>query len=120
MGYTAFSSVGAVREPRLHVTGHAPGQNFCARRNDDGLYCCRSEREDPGAAPGIAKHGILPTLTFDDDRNTCVLTLTKGARKLSTYIEKADADACMDGPGRKCLNVAVLVTQLVEEFKAKK
>jgi hypothetical protein len=67
--------------------------------------------------PEIAQHGIVPTLTFDDEKSAYVLTLTKGAHRLSTYIEKADADACMDGPGRKCLNVAVLVTQILEEFK---
>ncbi len=55
--------------------------------------------------PEIAKHGIVPSLTFDEEKKAYVLTLTKGPHKLSTYIDKPDADRCMDG--RVCVSVGL-------------
>jgi hypothetical protein len=45
-----------------------------------------------------------------------VLKLTKGQHALSTYIEKADADASMDG--HKCIYLGVQVAQFIANFQA--
>ncbi len=65
--------------------------------------------------PEIGKYGVIPSLTFDDEKNTYVFKLTKGPHELSTYIDKADADRCMDG--HVCVSLGVQVRQFLENFK---
>ncbi len=66
--------------------------------------------------PEIAGHGIIPSLTRDEEKGVCVLKLTKGRHELSTYIDKPDADTCMDG--HKCVYVGVQVAQFIANFEA--
>jgi len=65
--------------------------------------------------PEIAKYGVIPSLTFDDGKKTYVFKLTKGPHELSTYIDQADADACMGG--KECIHLGVQIRQFLENFK---
>ena len=65
--------------------------------------------------PEIAKYGVIPSLTFDDEKKTYVFKLTKGPHELSTYIDKVDADACMGG--KECVHLGVQIRQFLENFK---
>ena len=65
--------------------------------------------------PEIAKYGVIPSLTFDDEKKTYVFKLTKGPHELSTYIDQADADACMGG--KECVHLGVQIRQFLENFK---
>ena len=65
--------------------------------------------------PEIGKMKVIPSLTFDEAKNAYVLKLTKGPPELSTYIDKADADRCMDG--HVCVSLGVQVRQFLENFK---
>ena len=65
--------------------------------------------------PEIEKMKVIPSLTFDAGKNAYVLKLTKGPHELSTYIDKADADRCMDG--HVCVSLGVQVRQFLENFK---
>ncbi len=65
--------------------------------------------------PEVAKHGIVSTLTFDDEKKAYVLTLTKGPHKLSTYIDKPDASRCMDG--HVCVSLSLQVAQFIANFQ---
>ena len=65
--------------------------------------------------PEIPKLGVVSTLTFDDEKKTYVLKLQKGQQELSTYIDKVDADKCMDG--HVCVSLGVQVRQFLENFK---
>jgi hypothetical protein len=65
--------------------------------------------------PEIARMGVVSTLTFDDDKKAYVLKLTKGEHQLSTYIDKTDADKCMDG--RECIHLGIQIRQFLENFK---
>ncbi len=65
--------------------------------------------------PEIPEKGVVSTLTFDDDKKAYVLKLHKGEHELSTYIDKADADRCMDG--HVCVSLGVQVRQFLENFK---
>lgn len=65
--------------------------------------------------PEIPKLGVVTTLTFDDEKKVYVLKLHKGAHELSTYIDKVDADRCMDG--QVCVSLGVQVRQFLENFK---
>ena len=65
--------------------------------------------------PEIPKLGVVSTLTFDDAKQAYVLKLHKGPHELSTYIDKPDADRCMDG--HVCVSLGVQVRQFLENFK---
>ena len=65
--------------------------------------------------PEIPKLGVVSTLTFDDAKQAYVLKLQKGPHELSTYIDKPDADRCMDG--HVCVSLGVQVRQFLENFK---
>ncbi len=65
--------------------------------------------------PKLEKHGVHSTLTYDKKKKTYVLELKKGAHHLSTYIDKVDADKCMDGV--ECVHLGVQIGQFLENFK---
>jgi hypothetical protein len=65
--------------------------------------------------PKIDKHGVASTVTYDKEKKTYVLELKKGAHHLSTYIDKADADKCMEGV--ECIHLGVQIGQFLENFK---
>jgi hypothetical protein len=65
--------------------------------------------------PDIDKYGVTSTLTFDDAKNAYVLELKKGVHHLATYIDKADADKCMDNI--ECIHLGVQIGQFMENFK---
>jgi hypothetical protein len=65
--------------------------------------------------PEIARQGINLLVAFDDDQQKYSLKLSKGPHEFGFYLDRADADACMDA-GR-CLNLSVQVTQALAEFE---
>ncbi len=65
--------------------------------------------------PEIAKLGVVSTLTFDDEKQAYLLKLKKDVHELGTYIDKADADRCMDG--LVCVALGVQIRQFLENFK---
>ena len=46
--------------------------------------------------PEIRDNGLSPRLSFDADKNAWVVKLVKGNQMQTVYLDKADADACMD------------------------
>lgn len=65
--------------------------------------------------PDIDKYGVTSSLTFDKGKNTYVLELRKDEHHLSTYIDQADADKCMDNI--ECIHLGVQIGQFMENFK---
>jgi hypothetical protein len=65
--------------------------------------------------PDIDKLGVASTVTFDEAKKTYVLELKKGPHHLATYIDKTDADKCMDGV--ECVHLGVQIGQFLENFK---
>ena len=65
--------------------------------------------------PKIDKHGVASTVTYDKAKKTYVLELKKGPHHLATYIDKADADKCMEGV--ECIHLGVQIGQFLENFK---
>ena len=65
--------------------------------------------------PDIDKYGVASGLTYDQGKKTYVLELKKGSHHLSTYIDKVDADKCMDGI--ECVHLGVQIGQFMENFK---
>ena len=65
--------------------------------------------------PEIEKMQVVSSLIFDQGKNAYVLKLTKGPHELSTYINKADADRCLDG--HVCVSLGVQVGEFMGNFK---
>lgn len=65
--------------------------------------------------PEIDKYGVIASLTFDKAKKTYVFKLTKGPHELSTFIDKADADACLGG--KECIHLGIQIRQFLENFK---
>ena len=46
--------------------------------------------------PEIRENGITPRMSFDEQKNAWVVKFSKGSKESVAYLEKEDADACMD------------------------
>ncbi len=46
--------------------------------------------------PEITKNGISPRLSFDAGKNAWAVKLVKGKHEFTVYLDKKDADSCMD------------------------
>ncbi|MDI6728131.1 MAG: hypothetical protein QMD44_04290 [Thermodesulfovibrionales bacterium] len=68
--------------------------------------------------PEIAQHGISVGLTFDEEKNAYIVKFEKGSQKLTTHLEKKDADDCMNNI--KCVYLGVQVGQFIRNFEEKK
>jgi len=63
----------------------------------------------------ITKHSLDMGLEFDDDKNAWVVSLKKGEHELKTFLDKKDADECMNGI--KCVYLGVQIGQFVQNFE---
>ena len=65
--------------------------------------------------PDISQHHIALRLSFDEDREAWVIRFEKGGHSRYAFLDKKDADACMDG--QQCLYLGVLVEQYVKDLE---
>jgi hypothetical protein len=68
-----------------------------------------------GFHPELAQNGVNLSLEGDAAGKRFALKLGKAGKEVGAYLEQKDADECM--AGKKCLNLAVLVTQLLAELE---
>ena len=47
--------------------------------------------------PDITKNGFAPMMSFDQGKDAWAVKLKKGQLEFTVYLNKKDADACMDG-----------------------
>jgi len=65
--------------------------------------------------PEIEKHQLKTSLTFDKDKNAYVINIQKGKHKLTTFLDKPDADACLGG--KKCVYLGLHIAEFVKNFE---
>lgn len=65
--------------------------------------------------PEIRKHGLFIELAFDNEKNAWIIKLTRDGKKLTTHLEKKDADDCMNNV--KCVYLGVQVEQFIRNFE---
>jgi hypothetical protein len=65
--------------------------------------------------PEIAAHGIGLGVEFDHEKKAWIVKLSKGAHRLTTHLEKKDADGCLEGI--QCVYLGVQIAQLVKNFE---
>jgi len=62
--------------------------------------------------PEISKHDMSMGLDFSNDKNAYVITLKKQSHEISAYLDKNDADECMDGV--KCVHLGVKIGEFIK------
>ncbi len=65
--------------------------------------------------PEIAQKGLNLLVAFDDGKQKYELKFSHAGQEFGIYLDRADADACLDG--KQCLNLAVQVGQALAEFE---
>jgi hypothetical protein len=65
--------------------------------------------------PEIDRDNIDLSLAWDEANKRYALKVSRTGKTVGAYLDQKDADECM--AGKKCLNLAVQVTQLVAELE---
>jgi hypothetical protein len=65
--------------------------------------------------PEIDSNNVDLSVTWDEAGKRYALKLSKAGEAVGTYLEQKDADDCL--AGKKCVNLAVQVTQLLAELE---
>jgi|UniRef100_A0A7V6A211 predicted transport protein len=65
--------------------------------------------------PEVEKYQLDTSLTFDPDKNAYVIKIQKGKHKLTTFLDKPDADACLEG--KKCVYLGLHIAEFVKNFE---
>ena len=66
--------------------------------------------------PEIRKHDISLSIGFDKEKNAYVVGLRKGDIKRYAFLDKKDADSCMDG--NVCIYLGFLMGQYISDIEA--
>ena len=65
--------------------------------------------------PEIGQCDIDLTIDFDKRQNAWVVSLKKDSHELKHFLEKPDADACMEG--KQCVALGIEIAQLLKNIK---
>ena len=68
-----------------------------------------------GFHPELAQSGVSLSVDWDAAGKHFALNLSKAGKEAGAYLDQKDADECMTG--EKCLNLAVIITQLLAELE---
>jgi hypothetical protein len=68
-----------------------------------------------GFHPELAQNGVDLSVGRDAAGKRFTCKLSKAGKEVGAYLDQKDADECMSG--KKCLNLAVMVTQLLAELE---
>ena len=66
--------------------------------------------------PEIERFGLSVSLEFDDEKDAWVVSFEKGSHKRHAFLDKKDADACMDG--NACIYLGILIAQYIKDLEA--
>ena len=65
--------------------------------------------------PEVKKYGLSLDLAFDDDKTAWVVTFQKGSHQRHAFLDKKDADACIEG--NVCIYLGMLITQYIKDIE---
>jgi hypothetical protein len=68
-----------------------------------------------GFHPELAQKGVDLSVDWDVAGKRFAFKLSKAGKEVGAYLDQKDAGECMSG--KKCLNLAVIVTQLLAELE---
>ena len=65
--------------------------------------------------PEITKFGLSLGLEFDHEKTAWVVSFEKGNHKRHAFLDKKDADSCLEG--NLCIYLGVLITQYIKDLE---
>ncbi len=65
--------------------------------------------------PEIRRHGISVSLGFSEEKDAWAIRFSKGEHRLETYLDRADADECMNDV--KCVRLGVKLGEFIDNFE---
>ena len=65
--------------------------------------------------PELEEHKIGLNLSFDEERNAWVVRFRRDGHSRYAFLDKQDADNCMDG--QQCIYLGVLVEQYIRDLE---
>ncbi len=66
--------------------------------------------------PEIVQHKISVGLDFSEEKDAFVVKLKRDSHELLSYIDKSDADECMNGV--KCVHLNVKISEFINNFES--
>ena len=66
--------------------------------------------------PEITTYGLSTGIEFDEQRNAWVVSFSKGDHNRHAFLDKGDADACIDG--NSCIYLGILIAQYIKDLEA--
>ena len=66
--------------------------------------------------PEIRTYNLSTALEFDEEKDAWVVTFKKGKNSRHAFLDKKDADACMEG--NACIYLGVLIAQYLKDLEA--
>ena len=66
--------------------------------------------------PEIGQHDISVGLDLNEEKDSYMIKFKKDSHELLTYLEKEDANECMDG--HKCVHLGLKITEFINNFNA--
>jgi len=68
-----------------------------------------------GIYPQVGECGIDLDVDYDESKGAWIVDLKKDHHQLSTHLEPADAQACMEG--KECVSLGLQIGQLLDNIK---
>jgi hypothetical protein len=65
--------------------------------------------------PEVEKHQLETSMIFDKGKNAYVIKIKKGKHELTTFLDKPDADSCIEG--KKCVYLGLHIAEFVKNFE---
>jgi hypothetical protein len=67
--------------------------------------------------PDIERHKVKVAVDFSEEKKAYVLKFTRGKEELITYLDKMDADDCMNNI--RCIHLGIKVDQFIGNFESR-
>lgn len=67
--------------------------------------------------PDIAEHKVSLGVTYNEEKSAYVLKFKRGRDELVTYLDRSDADDCMNNI--RCVHLGIKVDQFIRNFEAR-
>jgi hypothetical protein len=64
--------------------------------------------------PEIKKFGLSLSLEFDKEKDAWVVSFAKGSLKRHAFLDKEDADSCIEG--KSCIYLGMLIAQYIKDM----
>jgi hypothetical protein len=65
--------------------------------------------------PEIKKFGMSLALEFDKEKDAWVVSFVKGSHRRHAFLDKKDADSCIEGTS--CIYLGMLIAQYIKDME---